>query len=364
VRKKFFIAQKAVRIATGIFAGAILVAGTLAIFYATHETFPYSQNLSSNRNLALNHKVYTSEKDYFADANTGIHAKKKARIEDAYDAALSRNLLGKQDFTDDQFRDFLADLKVPSSSKPKIMSVPQHDKYVKALASLFSVILLKADSLSYQDREEFELKKQIYSLAGDICSSMDGTGSFDGTRTRAMLSNEILGRVYHFQKDTSASSTLKDQLISSCVPKLRIPCDIKFMLRFEFLRVENMIDISSGRAKFDPKSNVFQIPKPLSTANKLKQLVPGVESAWHSRFYEFYALALINAFSEPGMSDGSSLAKADLNHFSNPVNTEYIYYFGANIAELSYTLMEKDQFIYRIKDQQKKDQLIVLTSFK
>ncbi len=363
MRKKFFIAQKAVRISIGIFAGTIVAAGFLAVFYASNETFPYNQNLSSNYNLALRNGVFADKDLYFAEANQGIHAQKRARIEAAYDAALARNLIGRSDFSDEQLRAFLSDLKVPSNLKPKISSIIEHDKYVQELATLFSAILVKSDTLSYQVPEEFELKNRIYALAGDVCYSMDGTGSFDGTRARATLTSEILGRVYRFQTDTVASSVLKDQLISTCVPKLRIQCDVKFMYRFEFMRVENMIEVSNGRLKFDPTSMIFQKPKPLSLAKRIMRIVPGVESAWHSRFYEFYALAIVKAFFEPGITDGFSLSLANTNHYLNPKNTEYIYDFGENIAELSNILNTKICLIYNIDTQQKQDQLITLTSF-
>ncbi len=363
MRKKFFIAQKAVRISIGIFAGTIVASGFLAVFYASNETFSYNQNLSSNRNLALKNGVYTSEESYLVDANKGTHAQKRARIESAYEAARARNLIGRSDFSDDQLRAFISDLEVPSNLEPKVSSVIEHDRYVKELATLFSEILVKSDSLSYQVPEEFELKKRIYATAGDVCYSMDGPGSFGGTKARVSLASEILGRVHRFQTDTVASSILKDQLIWSCVPKLRIPCDVKFMYRFEFMRVENMIEVSNGRLKFDPKSSIFQKPKSMSLSKRIMRTVPGVESAWHSRFYEFYAIAIAKAFSEPGFTDGVSVCLADLNHYLNPKNDEYLYTFGANLAELGYMLTEKDCLIVKIDTQQKQDQLITLTSF-
>jgi len=362
VRKKFFIAQKAVRISIGICAGTIVAAGFLAVFYASNETFPYNQNLSTNYNLALKNGVYTKEDRYLADADQGVYAQKRARIKAVFDAAPSRNLIGGSDFSG-EFKGFLSELEGLSNQKLKLPSVIEHDEYVKELATLFSAILVKSDSLSYMIPEEFELKKRIYALAGDVCYSMDGTGSFEGTRARATLTSEILKRVYQFQTDTVASSVLKDQLFSTCVPKLRIPCDVKFMFRFEFMRVENMIEVSNGRLKFDPKSSVFQRPKSLSFSKRILRTIPAVESAWHSRFYEFYGLAIAKAFSDPGYTDGVSVCLADLNHYLNPKNDEYLYTFGANLAELGNILTENNCLIYKIDVQQKQDKLITLPTF-
>jgi hypothetical protein len=356
---------KAVRTAIGISTGIFLVAGSLALFYAVNQTLPYSQSLVSNQRLAKKNGVFASVDDYLKASNTPEKQSKRNYLSRAYMLASARNLIGKSDLSDTELKNYLADLESSPGVGQDIPSVFEQDLIAKKLQVLAATVLDKSDFLRFDDSKDFELKKRIFTQIAKVSLSMDGSGSFDGNMARVNTSNLILRRVYDFQMRTSASVSQKDNLIATCAPILRKPFDLPLMFRFEHLRIKNMIDVSSGIGQVDPESNFFRSPKPFSFIQKLKLVVPGVHSAWESRFHEIFSFAIAKCEpdpQEPNLTDSNILALTNTDTIKNQLNTEYIDHFSVNLGEYTARFEHKNWYLRHIESQQKKDQSTTLTS--
>jgi hypothetical protein len=348
---------KAIRMAIGISTGIFLVAGSLALFYSANQILPYSQSLQSNIRVANKNGVFETIEDYRLASNTPLLVEKRASLQKFFLVAISHDLIGKTTLSDRELETFLKDIDSPAPRTTSLSSVLAQETMAQKLQSLVKIILEKSDELHYDKPQEFDQKKRVFSMMAKISGSMDSSGSFAANQARVTTSSMILQKIHQFQIKTAASTNYKEDLIASCVPTLKQPYDIALMFRFEHLRMQNMIDVSHGALRADPKSEVFLQPKPFSFLQRLKLAIPGVQAAWESRFHEVYSLAISECLPDPfrpPQSDAMILADTDTNLYRNHFNTEYINHFGVNIANMVAAFNHKDWFLWHIRDEQKK----------
>ena len=359
MRRKFFIGSKAVRIATGIFAGVLVFAGCLGVFYAANQTLTYSRNLKSNENWAKQQGAFWTEEEYRSAAKTQERVDKRLRAENAYDLARSLNLIGKSEVSESEIATFVASLDLPQKPDFSAKSIPDLDKRMMKLSALFSVILDRTDDLVNADPQQFATKMDIFTHLASVGVAMDGHGTFTGNICRANVSEKILRRVYAFQKNPRASSEMKDQLIASCVPIFRAPYDLPFMFRFEHLRIQKMIDVSNGKGSIAATSDIYQKPTPLTAIQRFKLRLPGVASAWESRFHEAMSYAIAKCEPDPEiihLTASITLTMTEYDLLQNRLNTEYLDHFGLLKTVSTPEFMNGDWLIRHIDEKQKSDQ--------
>lgn len=363
MRKRVFITSKVAKLAIFVSASVLVGAGSLTVFYISNDTISYSQRLMSNKRLAQKNGGIISEAEYRQIANSPANLSKRSILRDAYGAAVSCDLLGKKEISEEQLIQFLDDFAHQPADKDAIDSVPMQDEIATQLETLTNAMLDRADELKYVNPQEFELKKKVLAQLSTISESLDGHLTYVGVLARAATSEKILKSVYEFQINSVAAPRLKDQLVEVCVPKLSKPIDLVSMFRFEYFRTTKYSEVINGTGKIDSKSQLFDQPKPLNMANRFLLLIPGVGAAWESRCHQAFADAIIQCGKSQLVNtpvDDMNLSILTATSRKVKVNNQYLQRYGFEEAIEAPMFAHKNWYLWHIDAQATKDHAIEL----